>query len=394
MRSTAVFGALLGLVTIASAVACSKADDQQQDVTPSADDGSNDIIGGVDAKSASLDAVGALVYRAAPGQPANQLLCSATLIGPRHVLTAKHCATQLSEAALADGGPSGQLVEQRFIDILPDLQFAIGSDIQAPKRLLALEAVDTCMEPQVGSDLGCDVAVYRLKEAVTDIQPLPVATASIGPDEVGKKMIAIGYGNQASTGPARNGTRKLGSITARAVTGAPMKSMFPTFEEFLNKMRTQEGEVLVNSNTSIYQEYYDRPLIDGYEAFFGGQDNDVQACHGDSGGPLLAKVDGKLIVKGVASRVVSGVRVACSVGTTYATFGANAQTLVKNQLNDPCEGIPAEGKCEGDVAIRCTNADEGERRVTKTDCSDVLLRCIPGSAAGGDAGAASVSCGE
>ena len=105
-------------------------------------------------------------------------------------------------------------------------------------------------------------------------------------------------------------------------------------------------------------------------------------CHGDSGGPLLAKVDGKLVVRGVASGVIAGVRVPCNIGAVYAVFGPKAQELITDAENDPCKGEPSEGRCEGNVAVRCTASNEGPRRVTRTNCADVLQRCV----AGGDGG--------
>lgn len=70
------------------------------------------------------------------------------------------------------------------------------------------------------------------------------------------------------------------------------------------------------------------PLLDGYEAQLGGAPGDAQACHGDSGGPLLRNVDGQLVVYGVVSSGVSGVKEVCqNAGTVYATFGTDAQAM-------------------------------------------------------------------
>lgn len=354
----------------------------------------DEIIGGVDAKSASLDAVGALVYDDAQAG-GRQLLCTATLIAPDVVLTAKHCAIQKDLQAIDDAGAT-QVVETRFIDVL-SISFAVGSDIGAPKRLVRAASVETCNVPNTGyMGLGCDVAVYRLEEKIEDIRPLEVAASAPSESAIGRRLVAIGFGNQVESATApKNGTRKLGNVTMRALTGAPMKVLFPSVEAYLDAMREAEGEAYVDNYDAILRQEYERPLLDGYEVFTGAAEGDVQVCHGDSGGPLLEKIDGKLVIQGVASGVVSGVRLPCKFGAVYAVFGPKAQELVSRASSDPCEGIPAEGRCEGDVAVRCTDGSEGPRRVTRTDCSAALQRCIPGQADGSDGGApAAVSCGD
>jgi hypothetical protein len=99
-----------------------------------------------------------------------------------------------------------------------------------------------------------------------------------------------------------------------------------------------------------------------------------------------------MVIQGVASGLgLSGGRLPCNMGAVYAVPGQSAQDLIKASLTDPCDGVPALGRCEGDVAVRCTNADEGPRRVTRTDCAGLLQHCSGGEVDAGDAGAV-VSC--
>lgn len=377
MRAIALLGvACLGGV-LGAIGACSS--------TPSAQAETDDLIGGVDAKSASLDAIGALMLKD-PMRGLTQF-CTATLIAPRVVLSAKHCAVEKNLDAAEGGAPI--FVDTRFIDVYP-IYFAIGPDSANPKRLVEAESVETCNLGDVGfMGLGCDVSVYHLKEAVDDVRPFKVATGSIGADAVGKPLSAVGYGNQDERGTVW-GTRKAGTLTLRSVRGAPMHTLFPNVDGFLDAMRAAEGEAYVNNADASLRAFYDSTLLDGYEAFAGAAEGNAQVCGGDSGGPLLAKIDGELVVQGVASGTVSGVRLPCKLGAVYGTFGPKAQELITRSMNDECDGIPAEGRCEGDVAVRCTTSIEGPRRVTRTDCSELLQRCVvppPSSAGdGGDAG--------
>jgi len=406
MRTFAFGIAGLGML-VGSMIACGGGGDGKGAATTNA---GNEVIGGVAASSAALNAIGSLVHKDAQ-TGTTELLCTATLIAPRIVLTAKHCA--LDKFAQQDEAGTVTVVESRLIDAL-QISFAIGPDSRAPVRVVQAESVETCNVANTGyMGLGCDVAIYRLKESIDDVRPLKVAKSSVGEDAIGKRMSAVGYGNQVSIGTV-NGTRKAGTLTMRAVRGAPMQVLFPeSVEAFLDAMREAEGEAYVDNNGAVLRDYYNLSLLDGYEVYAGAVEGDAQVCHGDSGGPLLAKVDGELVVQGVASGVVSGPRLPCKFGAAYATFGPKAQELIARSLTDPCDGIPAEGRCEGDVATRCTTATEGPRRVTRTDCSLLLQRCIapaaapaPGAdadagtpdadatATASDAGAPSVECGD
>jgi hypothetical protein len=42
---------------------------------------------------------------------------------------------------------------------------------------------------------------------------------------------------------------------------------------------------------------------------------------------------------------------------------------------DPCDGVSRQGQCDGAVAVRCTGAGEGPRRVVRIDCGIVGLAC-------------------
>ena len=139
---TGTLGLLAGVALIAPAMACN---------APSSPDASiddrNELVGGVDGRSRALDAVGALVYKD-PATGASQLLCTATLIAPKVILTAKHCAMDKWVAPVDGGAPRVQ--EARYIDTLEALvrdrrrlasadaagPRGVGGDVQPPQRWL------------------------------------------------------------------------------------------------------------------------------------------------------------------------------------------------------------------------------------------------------------------
>src|SRR5437763_6428742 len=98
---------VLAAVAAASLVACSQ--------QPADEANSDDIIGGVDGSAKSLNAIGTLGVLDSGGN--FQFFCSASLIGPHTVLTAKHCAIVLD----------GVLAGLKLVNLIP-LYFAAGPD--------------------------------------------------------------------------------------------------------------------------------------------------------------------------------------------------------------------------------------------------------------------------
>ena len=331
----------------------------------------SDIIGGVDATSAKLDAIGTMGTKDYDGN--FDYFCTATLIGPKAVLTAKHCATD---------GPGGapRLGEEK-------VYFAVGADSRAPKQIV--EAVDVLTSPVHEGGMvkyGSDVAVYILAEPVKDVTPMPWAKAHLGADQVEGKFTAVGFGIQDRN--RTSGTRKAGTLTLNAVEGQPMHAIFATKDDLYAHMAKHESAAWIESNKSRLDEFYDFQMLPGYEAYLGMGEGDVQPCSGDSGGPLVQNIDGTLTVVAVVSGSFKGATYPCStVGESYATLGEKVQAMI-DSATGPCEGVPVEGRCEQfTTAVRCVGANEGPQKITRTDCSLLGQACemVDGKAACVDA---------
>ncbi len=377
-----------------------------------------EIIGGVAANSASLNAIGALVYHVSytdeyTGEEVVEYspLCTGSLISAQTVLTAKHCAEGFEQAG------------QRLF-------FHIGPDSYKPQREVEVVAVQRAPGNEGGwAELGSDVATFHLLDKVTDVTPLALGT--LNERQIGKDFAMIGYGVQDNTYKAD--TRVVGTGTLGALSGAIFPLMFGSFEAFRDwfdwinarsydsETRAPEQRTLVSqrkaavhagadpeagseglgdADAGVGEEgdagigedgdagtdwaeedarnmYEGTFLLEGYEAYVGNRSGNAQACYGDSGGPLVRTVNGKMRAYAVVSGGVPSEELVCNYGVVYASFGPEVMDFLKKAKKwvDPCKGLSTEGVCEGDVAKRCTAVAEGPRRITKTNCGLLAQTC-------------------
>jgi hypothetical protein len=338
------------------------------------------LIGGVEAFSRKLNAVGTVGTLNSEGR--YERWCTASLIGPRTVLTARHCVIMMS----------GPLRGHHLVDLMP-VYFAVGPDARSPERLVEAIAADLSPVNQGGFlALGNDVAVYHLAAPIDDVEPLKVAEMPLREEDIGKRYTTLGYGvkdnDEDVNGPERI-VRRMGQVTLRALQGRIFKLMFGSFDAMYSELVEVYGpEEARKFEADMRDAYKNLVLVRGYEAWLGHLPGDVQTCRGDSGGPLLGKVavgpDGKLENQlfGVVSGSWFSNQLRCDYGMVYATIGPRTREFIARayQYQDPCVGLTVRGTCDGTIAIRCSDKGEGARRVFRMDCADVDMVCAPNPA--------------
>lgn len=322
-----------------------------------------ELIAGFPANGSGLNAIGALVLYSRDPATGSWIdpFCTGTLIAPRTVLTSKYCAARFGSAY-----PYARV------------GFAIGPNGMAPERVV--EIIDRDFAPDdVGGfrGYGHDVGVYYLAEAITDIAPLRFRAPR--PTQVGRDFVGVGYGIQDNSWT--RGTRRAGTLELRALEGPIAPILFGSFEAFYE---WYTGEPLPSDGgdpayVDFVRSLYEGTLLDaGYEFIAGGTEGDAQPCEGDWGGPLLRpNASGELVVYGVASTAIGSREQVCDYGAIYATFGPGVDEFVRasRRYVDPCRGLSYTGICEGNVARRCTNPAEGERRLVELDCATLGEVC-------------------
>jgi secreted trypsin-like serine protease len=307
-------------------------------------DGAQDVIGGFPAFSAKLDGIGAVGII---GDLDTVLpVCTGTLVTPTMVLTAEHCIEEFQAE---------------------ELRFLIGPNAVEPRRVVPVRGVasETLVRGSM-TGLGSDIAVLHLAEPVLDA-PL-VAYAPFEDFPIGRRFSVVGYGFRNNDEDF--GARLAGSVALRGTTGLIFEILFGSYERFLAASPSLVG--FEQDPESLREAYENERLLDGYEALLGAQALDANACVGDSGGPIIGRVNDRSIVYGVTSWGYGADDQVCALGGIGAMLGPAAVEFVDREA--ACPMIPAEGACEGNVAVNC--AGEGRNWAPETvDCAEGGFTC-------------------
>ena len=357
---------VLGLVALA--LACGGTPD-----APGLRERGQSILRGTLASSPELNHTGALVaIDRTTHEP--RLFCTATLIAPALVVTAKHCALAVFDA------------EQLQLDVA----WLAGPSVAEAEEVIPIVAVELAPGNSGGFlGLGSDVAVAHLEHA-TAIEP--VEPAALGDEQIGQAMVSIGYGVFSPDG-AEDQRRRIGSETVAALHGRVLAAIFGDFESYVEWDQTGQvtslnflqlvspGNLLAQLALLRYRQQFDSLLLlDGYEAVTGRSAGDTQTCSGDSGGPLaLQNDDGGWQTYGVVSGGLFSLRSVCDYGSVFATFGPDTLAFLRSARGwqDPCAELPALGECRGSVAVRCdTRLLDGVRQSVERDCAADGQECF------------------
>ena len=218
----------------------------------------------------ALNAAGAI--QVLLSQPAT--ICSATLVGPKTVLTAAHCLVDTSSW----NGSSSTVAE--FIHPATAIRFLSGSDVSRPTSTHAVSTV--LIHPNFHNKASHrnDLALVELEKAVRGVSPIPMYRGSLQ-SLLGSALTTVAYGNEECNGPdAQIGRRLVGELRLTSLT--------PTYLR-LNDM--QRGSITFgDSGAGIFAHGLGQPWLVGVVAArLDSQCDESSATRLSAGGDWLSK---------------------------------------------------------------------------------------------------------
>ena len=276
------------------------------DAPEHASEASQPIIGGVPAVGDKYAAVGGLVEAFVDpyyGVLAFSTFCSATLVGPQAVVTARHCAEYIDNPTY------------------PDFKvfFAIGENGYMADQYIPVSGYQAAPTPSPTNGLlldgGRDVAVVYL-----DSEPADVVPAKIGrftKHMLGQKFELVGFGRNDDF---NDGARYHGYARARQMHGLWYSALFDHNPwKYWNWYWTDANtEPTWKEGREWWRTYR---LESGFELLIGGDDGEALGCYGDSGGPMLRGHNANsLTVYGVGFATEASKSRVCDNGSASLVF--------------------------------------------------------------------------
>ncbi len=174
-------------------------------------------------------------------------LCTMTLVSPTVFITAAHCvAAEMYEGGAAKftaiSGTNIRDTEHRKMYPIKEVHWDTAFDKNAPQN-------------------GHDIGVAILEQPITDIAPIPFNTASLTTQSNGQELRITGYG-------LADGFEQMGGGGGESTAGT--KRVAKTKQISFDDLTIELGAT----------------------SMFGTFTGEANICSGDSGGPVLAKVNG------------------------------------------------------------------------------------------------------
>lgn len=307
-----VLGAAVATVSAAGLAGCTQSVDEasHQRQTEQA------IIDG-DPAGDAYAAVGAIVTHGPQWFSPISVLCSGTLIGPKDVLTARHCADAVLEAKAAHLQAS----------------FALGQHARTPEQLIDIGKVDKApaspTHPGLLFDGGRDMAVIHLHQTPDGVQPAQLGEFT--EEMIGTQFTIAGFGRDENNVA---GLRSVGVATARSLGGTWYPLLFDGhFGQFLSWYFTDAATSIPPTREEAVYWWGAFELEPGFELLAGGLEGEALGCFGDSGGPLLLGDSAEnLTVYGVDFAGEASQSEICTRGAAYIVNNATMLAFIDGAL--------------------------------------------------------------
>lgn len=310
MTKTWVGALILGSLAVS---ACNEAPRTESTVTVS-----EPIINGAPADEAKYRAVAALVYTIPDTDIVLDAFCSATLVAPKTVVTARHCTPAITEAPANGLGVA--------VAFGPD---ALASTLVVPITDFATAPPAPPPESGLLRDGGRDVAVVHLASAPVGIPPAKLG--KFQESMVGTKFQIAGFGINNFQG--FYGTKYAGPATARATNGKWYPLLFKNDRRAFTSWYFTDSALAAPSQAEADQWWVLYKLENKYELLAGGLPGEAVGCYGDSGGPLLLGSNAQtLTTYGVSFAVEGTFSTVCGLGGAYSVFNPTLYDFVKARL--------------------------------------------------------------